>query len=290
MVAHGQVVKATVSFHAFSGHLFNIIQARYSLRMSVMDILTEDFLVELPDDPRAAFGMVLRRVDTYVAEALQALDESEGNGWYTYETAQHTAMNTIIAVAKRYDIQPFSSMVVPPRKGFDSEQFTEFKVDLDHYTAQLVLDNSIRGKRDTVEIDVKVKDRLRQHIYGIKTLIDQAEIPEPRRALLHKRIAAFEAALEKPRVNVTMLAGVMVMILAGAANITQLTDSPAMSKLVATIMATIGEAKAIDEEKRDLPPVQPPQPLLPSRPNDSVAGTKDREGTPATGLDDEIPF
>ena len=258
--------------------------------MSVMDILTEDFLVELPDDPRAAFGMVLRRVDTYVAEALQALDESEGNGWYTYETAQHTAMNTIIAVAKRYDIQPFSSMVVPPRKGFDSEQFTEFKVDLDHYTAQLVLDNSIRGKRDAVEIDVKVKDRLRQHIYGIKTLIDQAEIPEPRRALLHKRIAAFEAALEKPRVNVTMLAGVMVMILAGAANITQLTDSPAMSKLVATIMATIGEAKAIDEEKRDLPPVQPPQPLLPSRPNDSVAGTKDREGTPATGLDDEIPF
>lgn len=255
-----------------------------------MDILSEDFLAELPDDPHAAFGMVLRRADAYVAEARQAVDESEGSSWYIYETAEHTAMNTIIAVAKRYDIQPFASMVVPPRDNFKSAQFTEFKVDLDHYAAQLLLDNSIRRKRDAVEIDSNVKDRLRQHIHGIKTLIDQADMPEPKRALLHKRIADFEAALEKPRVNVVMLAGVMVMILAGAANITQLADSRAMHKLVATIMATIGEAKAIDEEKRDLPPILPPQPLLPPRSNDSVAGPDERRDTSATDLDEEIPF
>lgn len=228
--------------------------------MSVMDILTEEFLAELPDDPQAAFGMVLRRADTYVAEALQATDDSEGRDWYGYETAQHTAMNTIIAVAKRYGIKPFASMVVPPRKGFGTEQFTEFKVELDHYAAQLLLDNSIRSKRDAVTIDSTIKDRLRQHVHSIKTLIDQADMPEPRRAMLHKRIAEFEATLEKPRVNVVMLAGVMVAILAGAANVTQLADSPAIRKLVATIMTTIGEAKAIDEEKRDLPPIHPPPP------------------------------
>jgi hypothetical protein len=259
--------------------------------MSVMEILTEEFLAELPDDPQAAFGMVLRRADAYVAEALQAVDETENNSWRTYETAQHTAMNTIIAVAKRYEIQPFASMVVPPRKGFGSEQFTEFKVDLDHYAAQLVLDNSIRSKRDAVAIEPKVKDRLRQHVHGIKTLIDQADMPEPRRAVLHKRIAAFEAALEKPRVNVVMLAGAMVAILAGAANVAELADSQTMQKLVATIMATIGQAKAIDEEKRELPPVQPTQPLLPPRPADHVAGPpKARHDTFAGDLDDEIPF
>jgi hypothetical protein len=259
--------------------------------MSVMEILTEEFLAELPDDPQAAFGMVLRRADAYVAEALQAVDETENNSWYTYETAQHTAVNTIIAVAKRYEIQPFASMVVPARKGFRSEQFTEFKVDLDHYAAQLVLDNSIRSKRDAIAIEPKVRDRLRQHVHGIKTLIDQADMPEPRRAVLHKRIAAFEAALEKPRVNVVMLAGAMVAILAGAANVTALADSPTMQKLVATIMATIGQAKAIDEEKRELPPVQPPQPLLPPRPADYVAGPpKARRDTFTGDLDDEIPF
>lgn len=258
--------------------------------MSVLDILTEEFLAELPDDPQAAFGMVLRRADTYVTEALKAVDDSESSSWYAYTTAQHTAMNTIIAVAKRYEIQPFAKMAVPPRKDFESDQFEEFKVNLDHYTAQLVLDNSIRRKRDAVEIDSKIKDRLRQHVYGIKTLIDQADMPEPRRARLHKRIADFEAALEKPRVNVVALAGVMVTILAAAASVAQLADSPAMHKLVTTIMVTIGEAKAIDEEKRDLPLVQPPQPLLSPRSNDFVVEPKERQNTSIADLDDEIPF
>lgn len=255
-----------------------------------MQILTEEFLAELPDDAQAAFGMVLRRVDAYLAEALNAVDDS-GNNWYTYEAAQHTAMNTIIAVAKRYEIQPFASMIVPARKGFGSEQFTEFKVDLDHYAAQLLLDNSIRNKRDAVAIGPKIKDRLRQHVHGIKTLIDQADMPEPRRAALHKRITDFEAALETPRVNVVMLGGIMVAILAGAANITQLADSPAMHKLVATIMHTIGEAKAIDDEKRELPPAQSPQPLLPPRPAGQVpAPSKGRHKPTTADLDDEIPF
>jgi hypothetical protein len=103
--------------------------------MSVMAILTDEFLRELPDDPRVAFGLVLRRAEAYLADAERAADETHGNGWHDYVTAQHTAMNTIIAVAKHYDIQPFATMIIPRRKGFDSETFDEFKVDLDHYTA-----------------------------------------------------------------------------------------------------------------------------------------------------------
>lgn len=256
--------------------------------MSVMEILTEEFLAELPDDPQTAFGMVLRRAEAYLAEAFSAVDDDT---WYVYQTAQHTAMNTIIAVAKRYEIQPFASMAVPSRKSFGSDDFTEFKVDLDHYAAQLVLDNSIRSKRDAVVIEPKVKDRLRQHVHGIKTLIDQAEMPEARRAVLYKRIGDFETALEKPRVNVVLLAGAIVAILAGAANVAQLADSNAMHKLVANIMATIGEAKAIDEEKRELPPVHPPQPLLPPRPADQATGSPNgRCETFTADLDDEIPF
>jgi hypothetical protein len=262
--------------------------------MSVMEILTEEFLAELPDDPQAAFGMVLRRADAYVEEALQKVDESESSSWYGYETAQHTAMNTIIAVAKRYEIEPFASMVVPPRKGFGSEQFIEFKVDLDHYAAQLVLDNSIRSKRDAVAIDPKLKGRLRQHIHAIKTLIDQEDMPEPRRAALHKKIADFEAALEKPRVNVVMLAGLLVGISTIAANVTVLADSQALNKLIGTVVAVIGQAKAADEAKRELPPVQAPQPLLPPRPADyAVPPPRSKAGPRETftaDLDDEIPF
>jgi len=256
--------------------------------MSVLEILTEEFLAELPDDPQMAFGMVLRRADAYLAGVSQAVDWSESSSRYEHTTAQHTAMNTIIAVAKRYGIQPFASMAVPARKRFDSESFVEFKVDLDHYAAQLLLDNSIRSKRDAVTIEPKIKGRLRQHIHGIKTLIDQADMPEPRRAALHKRIADFEDALEKPRVNVVMLAGVLVTILASAASVAQLADSPAMQKLVATIMSTIGEAKAVDEEKRELPPVQKPQALLPPRPT-ATEPQRDKQSS-SDPMDEEIPF
>lgn len=279
------------SVHTESKKLAGTARAHYLAFMSVMKILTEEFLAELPDDPQAAFGMVLRRAEQYLTDALQTVDDTEPGGWYTYETAQHTAMNTIIAVAKRYDIKPFATMTVPPRKGFGTEDFTEFKVELDHYAAQLVLDNSIRGRRDAVEIESKIKDRLRQHVHGIKTLIDQADMPEPRRAALHKRIADFEAALDKPRVNLVTLAGTIVAILAAAASVTQLADSPTMNKLVATIMSTIGQAKAIDEEKRELPPVTPPRPLLPPRPPGEVKRPqKSSDKTFAADPDDEIPF
>ncbi|THD47642.1 MAG: hypothetical protein E7774_04375 [Bradyrhizobium sp.] len=245
-------------------------------------------MAELPDDSRAAFGMVLRRADTYVDEVVRGSSDDYA-GAYACDTARHTAVNTIIASAKRYEIEPFASMTLPPRKGFDFEKFIEFKVDLDHYAAQLALDNSIRSKRDAVAIEPKVKDRLRQHVHGIKTLIDQADMPEPLRAVLHKRIAEFEAALDKPRVNLVALAGTMVMILAGAANVATLLDSPVLQKLVVTIMTTIGEAKAVDEAKRELPPFQPPQALLAPRPPNFSRPKK--AGNPSTGdLDDDIPF
>jgi hypothetical protein len=64
-----------------------------------------------------------------------------------------------------------------------------------------------------------------------------------------------------------------------------------MQKLVATIMATIGQAKSIDEDKRELPPAQPPLSLSPPRPADHVAGApKGSRETFSADLDDEIPF
>jgi len=234
--------------------------------------------------------MVLRRAETYVAEALQEVDDNERSSWYNYETAQHTAMNTIIAAAKTYEIEPFSQMIVPQRKNFGSDQFNDFKVDLDHYTAQLLLDNSIRSKRDAVEIDQKHKSRIRGHIHAIRELIDKADMPETKRALLLKRLSELEIALEKPRVNIVGLSHIIVAIFACTASVTQIADSAAIHKLVTTIMATIGEAKAIDEEKRELPLPHPPQPLLPPRPSDYAAKSEKSHDSSEGNLDDEIPF
>jgi hypothetical protein len=267
--------------------------------MSVMEILTEEFLAELPEDPQVAFGMVIRRVDGFLAQALERAESD--NVWGHYEDAKYTAMNTLVAVARRFGIEPFASMQVPQRRQFGYEDFDDFKCDLDHYAAQLVLDNSMRAKRDSIEIEPRLKERLRQHVHGIKTLIDQSDMPEPRRAALHKKIADFEAALEKSRVNVALVAAILVGILSGTANVAQIADSAALGKLVSNIMTTLGQAKAVDQATRELPPAQPSQPLLPPRRpepeinfGDSALGgpsskAKSRE-TFTADLDDEIPF
>jgi hypothetical protein len=69
--------------------------------MSVSAILDDDFLAELPEDNHLAFAMVIRRAEAYLTDALTKVDDSEQSSWYAYETAQHTVMNTIMAVARR---------------------------------------------------------------------------------------------------------------------------------------------------------------------------------------------
>lgn len=57
-----------------------------------------------------------------------------------------------------------------------------------------------------------------------------------------------------------------------------------VTKLTNNVLQAVGEAKAVDDENRQLPPVQGPAALLPPRKN-----PKPRE-TVSDDLDDEIPF
>jgi hypothetical protein len=81
------------------------------------------------------------------------------------------------------------------------------------------------------------------------------------------------------------------MILASTANIAALADSAQVHKLIGTIMATIGQAKAVDDAKRELPPGQPPHALLPPRPKEQATPpSKARSAASKGDLDDDIPF
>lgn len=255
--------------------------------MGALDILTTEFLAELPDDPQMAFVKLIGYVDHYIDQAMRE-DYASIYGTMArllgkpsrVAAAQRSAISAVRALAKRFGIEPFASLAQPPLRNEDfSTYYFQFKAELDDYVLQFALNNRIGDKRD-ITIESNVKDRIRQHIHGIKTLIDRADILESQRAVLHKRIADFEAALDKSRVSVVALAVALVAILAAVANVSQLADSPAMGKLVATIMAAIGQAKASDEAKRELPVAEPPHARLPQRPREAGA-------EPERALDDE---
>ena len=57
-------------------------------------------------------------------------------------------MNVVVAAAKRLEVEPFVSMNVPQYTNFATSDYRQFKSDVDHYVTQIMLDNSMRSRRN----------------------------------------------------------------------------------------------------------------------------------------------
>jgi len=225
--------------------------------MGVLSILTEEFLESLPDDdPAKSFTMIVRRCEEYLADRYDEAEQGGDSGdWQGYQTEQYTVMRTLISAAQRLEITPFSEMDVPVRRDFRSDDFNDFKHDVDHYLAQFVLDRAFREKRESVAVPPPVKDRLRSHIHAMRTHIDNAAISDSKRAKLHAKLAEFEASLEKDRIPIFKMARVLIEILSISANVIGVAESRTMAKLTGNIMEVFAEAKAADDESRRPAPI-----------------------------------
>jgi len=90
-------------------------------RVSVFEILTREFLDELPlTEPEVAFPMIVRRAFEHVSRAAPGSRDSDEARWEIYRDTQHTAMNAIVGAARRLGVEPFASMDVPRRSGFNA--------------------------------------------------------------------------------------------------------------------------------------------------------------------------
>lgn len=255
--------------------------------MSLFDILRPGFVDDLPEDARLAFSEIVREATSYLAKKRDQVDESERSSWHIYETAEHTAMNVIIASAKRLSIEPFSQMEVPLRNNFSSSDYEQFKCDLDHYLTQLVLDNSIRARSDSVPATHAVRDNIRKYLNAIKSQIDAADMSDGKRSKLMEKLAQFEAELEKSRIPVYAMARVLLEVLSLSCNVLALSDSQTFHRLVSQAFQAVAEAKAADDDQRQLPPTEPPAMLLPPRRPDEE---RKRASAESYDLNDDIPF
>jgi hypothetical protein len=247
--------------------------------MTILNFVSQDELDDLDDDPRIAFMTFVNHAQRRLAEQTK-LDPQDD---WEREEMRHSFMNVVIAAAKRFEIEPFFSMEVPRLSGFKQNvDYRQFKADLDYYITQLVIDNSIRAKQDSVAILPKSKDRIRSYVHKLRQCIEQANMTEPKREALLKKLDQFEAELEKRRLNILAVARVALELLAVPGGLWA--SAEVANRLITNVMQIVAEAKSAEQETRQLAPTAPPKALSPPRAEKAVPGL----GTDI--IEDDIPF
>lgn len=248
--------------------------------MTILNFVSQDELDDLDDDPRIAFMTLVNHAQRRLAEQTKRLDPQDE---WEREELRHSFMNVVIAAAKRFEIEPFVSMAVPRLSDFKHNvDYRQFKADLDHYITQLVIDNSIRAKQDSVVILPNSKDRIRSYVHGLRQCIEQANMTEPKREALLKKLDQFEAELEKRRLNILAVARVAFELLAIAGGVWA--SAEVASRLITNVMQIVAEAKLAEQETRQLAPTAPPKALSPPRAEKAVPSLS------TNIIDDDIPF
>jgi len=258
--------------------------------MSIFTFLDQDELDDLPEDPQIAFMTLVRNAQRCLRDETAKLDPDNQYEWQQIDELRHSFMNVVLAAAKRLEIEPFMDMEVPTLSAFRDTDHRQFRADLDHYLTQLMLDNSIRNKRDSVEILPKSKDRIRTYIHNLRTCLEQANMTEAKREALLKKLDQFEHELEKRRLSFLAVTRVALEVLALPGGVWASVEIA--NRLVTNVMQVVAEAKAAEEETRQLPPVMPPKALSPPRralPPEPPRSTRPQPSFD-TDLDDDVPF
>jgi hypothetical protein len=249
--------------------------------MSILNFVTQDQLDNLDEDPRTAFMELVNHAQRNLDEQVNKLDPDEQRQWHQIEDLRYSFMNVVIAAAKRYEIHPFVSMDVPHYSNYGNSEWRQFKADVDYYLTQLMLDNSIKSKKNSVAVLATSKDRIRSHLHALRNCVGKSHMPEEKQRDLLCKLDAFEKELEKKRVSlmaVTLLAFEVISI-PGSLWAT----GEVANKLITTVMQVVAGDKAKEDEIRQLPATRSPKALLPPR-------VEKKPTRKAPDLDDEIPF
>lgn len=254
--------------------------------MSIYEFVSQDELDDLDEDPRVAFMQFVNAAQRSLATKVEALDPENQYEWRKIEELRYSFMNVVVAAATRFEIEPFHSMDVPPYTNFGETDHWQFKSDLDHYVTQLVLDNRLRSRQDTVEVLPNTKDRLRTYISGLRQCIELGNMTGAKREALFKKLDAFEAELEKRRLNMVTVAKFAYFILSVPGTMWASVDIT--HKLTTNIMQTVADAKVAEDETRQLPTTAPLKALsAPRKP--APVPTKSLSDF-VSDLDDHVPF
>lgn len=252
--------------------------------MSILNFVDQDQLDELSEDPKVAFMELVNIAQRKLNDKTDMYDENERDDWSRIENLRFSFMNAVLASAKRFEIEPFVSMEVPHRKQFDMRDYEQFQFDLEYYVTQLVLDNSLRSKADTVAILPKTKDTIRSYVNGLRECIEKGNMDRKKREALLQRLDALEAELEKRRVSMLTIARIAYHLWAVPGSMWASYD--VANKLLSSMMHNVAEAKEEENAQKQLPTSESAKALSPPRkPKNNLF-----DPSPYTDSSDDVPF
>lgn len=254
--------------------------------MSIWAFLTQSEIDDAPDGEEG-FAQLARISQERLDQRLSRLNRDDNSGWNRVAESEMLFSRTVLNLGKSYGIEPFVSMQIP-REGYNTNEYTEFRHELDDAVAHLVLTNAIKLRRDTMIVPSGIKEAIRTHLHHIREHLEKADVSDDKRATLKRKLDEFDAALEKNRFNYLAAGHVAMEILSLTANVLSVTESATVHKLLTNMMQTVAEAKAEDDQKRNLPPSNPPPVMLPPKREEPRVANGPREHVPVD-LDDEIP-
>lgn len=253
--------------------------------MNVFDFISPEELDDLPEDPQLAFMAFARHAQRRLNEHLAPIDQSEQWGWEQVNEARLGFMNVVVAAAKRFDIKPFTEMEVPAVVNASDATHKQFKSDLDHYMTQLVIDNSIRQRTDSVALSENAKGRIRTYLNALRDCVAKSEMTDAKKEALLKRLVDFEHELEKRRVSLLAITWISMQVLAVPGSLWATAEIT--TKLITSINQVVAEEKMAEVEQPKLVNDDKPKALLP--PRKEIPTLKQRSAFDSD-LDDDVPF
>lgn len=258
--------------------------------MTILKFVTQDELDNLSEDPRMAFMELVDHAQRRLSEQTSKFDPDNHYEWNKKFELEKSFMNVVVAAGKRLEVQPFANMEIPRHQNFSNNDYDQFKSDLDHYITQVVIDNSVRAKKLSVEILPKSKDQIRSYVHGLRDCIEKANMQSSKRKMLLDKLDDFEKELEKRRINFVSLS-VLAISIVGAPGATWASIDIA-HKLITNITQVFAEAKQVEDQTRRIGPETTPKALSPPRPPKDKGDKHPSWQSSQQGgdLDDEIPF
>jgi hypothetical protein len=251
----------------------------------VATLIFDDFihpveLDDLPDDDVEAFGHL-------VAIARRRLSEFEAanadNG--VLRDAHYAFGSTVIALAKRFDVQPFAAMPVPRLVGLQPEFHKQILADIDYHLAQIKLTKAGERRRNSVTLEPSAKDAIRHYLGRIRDAIDASQLDERRKSGLRRRLDELEQELDKRRVSYLAIAGVAIAVAGIPGSLWA--SGEVVQKLTEKVWQVLAEAKSAEDEHRgQLPlpsslPVALPNPRPAALPPPAIEPKRDERDEPS---------
>jgi hypothetical protein len=243
-------------------------------------MITDEELAQLPEDPELAFVEFERIMRARLYEAEEEASRQQFGDADSYRLEY---INKVLAAAKEYGIEALVEWHVPSVGSRIFEEYRQFASDVDHFTTQLRIRHAPKSRGNSVGLNGNTKRKIHHHIDQIRSVIDQAELPDAKRESLYEKLGRFALEVDKPRTDLDAGMAVYMAICDGIGQ--GLTKLEPARRWVDSIAGLLGRAKEVEDSSRPtlpLPPVrkrlEPPRDRVPTPPQ------KGRD------LDDDIPF